>query len=178
MSTETLASTVGQLSELLAKVRPEIKAEDCDGLFAAIADSLIKNFAIKKGDNEYRFVDIEFYYYNPNIDDYRDDKEEKKVTYGRNCPAGKWFYHNSGIDLTFDSDAAKNYGGGILIRGIKNADKVVEGPKNCYYELYETTEDAFTPSAPYIVPATHIDCAVKTSTRYGLTVIIDCGGSL
>lgn len=166
-----LATTTEQLHKLLSNVVPECKEDDCDKLFKVIANSLIKNFAIKKGPELYRFTDIEFYYYDSQIDDYRDDNENKKVTYPRTCKQGQWFFHNSGIDLTFNSDADKGYGGGILIRGLRNdvTNKTFNGPKNCYNELYEIYEDAFSPSAPYIVASNHIECSVKQDKRYSLT---------
>lgn len=165
-----LATTTEQLRELLSKVVPECDDVDCNELFNVIANSLIKNFAVKKGSKLYRFTDIEFYYYDSQIDDYRDDNENKKVTYPRTCKQGQWFFHNSGIDLTFNSDADKGYGGGILIRGLRKeeANKTLNGPKNCYNELYEVYEDAFSPSAPYIVASNHIEYSVKSDKRYNL----------
>ncbi|GJG37857.1 hypothetical protein PRLR5107_31270 [Prevotella lacticifex] len=64
----------------------------------------------------------------------------------------------------------KGYGGGILIRGLRKeeANKTLNGPKNCYNELYEVYEDAFSPSAPYIVASNHIEYSVKSDKRYNL----------
>ena len=40
-------------------------------------------------------IDIEFYWFSKNHKD--------TITYPRNCNAGDWFFHNSGVDLAFDS---------------------------------------------------------------------------
>ena len=39
-------------------------SQDIEKMFSDIADSLLNNFVIKRGEKEYRFVEIEFYHNN------------------------------------------------------------------------------------------------------------------
>ena len=86
-----------------------------------IAEDLFKNYHILKGTQEYYFVNIEFYFCNKNHFDF--------ITYPRRLDEGKWFFHQSGVDLTFRSvysdygtkmvDVNKDFHfGGILVREI------------------------------------------------------------
>ena len=65
-------------------------------------------------------------------------------------PAGWWFIHDYGVDLTFNSDVKKGFGGGILIRSIEEdtTTNTITGPKNCINELWDEVVDAFSPTAP------------------------------
>jgi len=113
---------------------------------------LFENFQIEKVDEvgdvnkkkvvkRYDFVEIEFYIYN------KDHKD--CITYERDCQAGYWFFHFSGVDISFEgklenkqknskSEDENNYGGGILIRSIRdNEGHVFCGPHNCEYELFD-----------------------------------------
>jgi len=81
------------------------------------------NHIIKKGNLEYAIVEIEFYLF---TNDHQD-----VITYPRVADAGRWFFHQSGVDLTFQSrdieeDKDGNFTfeenasfGGILIRAIR-----------------------------------------------------------
>ena len=100
-----------------------------------IAQKLFDNNGIKCGDKTFRFAEIEFYYYdrekyleNPDLFKWQE------VTYPRDgYEAGQLFYHLSGIDICFDSQYNKeevNFGG-ILIRSIKDGDRIIAGPLNC-----------------------------------------------
>ena len=103
--------------------------------FKELADILFSSYVIQKGDCTYRLTDIEFYLYN-NI--HRDI-----ITYPRNCPAGYWFFHASGVDISFESHINLREGvqkpiltqeaffGGILIRGIE---KIIQGGINILFD--------------------------------------------
>ena len=98
--------------------------------FQHLASILLHDVAILKGNKKYRLTDIEFYFYCPTHQDI--------ITYPRNSKAGEWFFHSSGVDLSFESNVpmrekastgklvpcltSDSAFGGILIRGIKHID--------------------------------------------------------
>ena len=118
--------TINELKNKLSK-HVYIDKNNYATQFKEIAELLFNHAIIKKGDKEYWFTDIEFYLY---TSEHRDI-----ITYPRCCDGGQWFFHASGVDLSFESFVdfqIKNttkrempyltedaYFGGILIRGIK-----------------------------------------------------------
>jgi len=148
------------LKELLSLSKIDIKNRDnYDSFFAEIAKELMCNYVIQKGDIEYQIIEIEFYLYTPNHKDI--------ITYPRETDAGMWFFHQSGVDITFKSEniefadkkkknalmqgnGDKAVFGGILIRGIKriNDNEFFGGPQKCVYELWDQF-DAFGSTTDY-----------------------------
>ena len=115
--------------------------EEIDKIFDAIAKKLFNEYHIKKGDSTYDFLEIEFYYFDKDHPDY--------ITYPRTIGKGKWFFHNSGMDISFESSCVKdfnkkskaenNFFGGILIRSlVKNGTDVITGPQKCTWELFDS----------------------------------------
>lgn len=102
--------------------------------FEEVAKELMNGWCIKRGGSLYEIVEIEFYLYNNNHPDC--------ITYPRNMSQGRWFFHKSGVDITFESD--ENCYGGILIRGIKSQGdgRYILGPFKCVEELWPDA-DAF-----------------------------------
>ncbi len=110
--------------------------KEIDSRFKKIADTLLKDFKIQKGERKYLITDIEFYWYT--------DAHRDFITYPRNCPAGMWYFHPSGVDISFKSDISlPDKGadkrpiltpnarfGGILIRSIKPDGWEYVGKKN------------------------------------------------
>lgn len=98
--------------------------------FKEAAELLMDLCSIQKGEKEYEIVDIEFYMYNSQHPDV--------ITYPRVMDMGRWFFHSSGVDLTFHS--TPNRFGGILIRGIRNVnddnDQIL-GPQKCVDALWD-----------------------------------------
>lgn len=98
--------------------------------FKEAAELLMNLCSIQKGEKEYEIVDIEFYMYNSQHSDV--------ITYPRVMEMGRWFFHSSGVDLTFHS--TPNRFGGILIRGIRNVnddnDQIL-GPQKCVDALWD-----------------------------------------
>lgn len=98
--------------------------------FEEAARILMNLCSIQKGEKEYEIVDIEFYMYNSHHPDV--------ITYPRVMEMGRWFFHSSGVDLTFHSTPDKF--GGILIRGIRNVnddnDQIL-GPQKCVDALWD-----------------------------------------
>ena len=98
--------------------------------FDEIAKILMNKCVISKGEINYEIVEIEFYLFTHNHQDV--------ITYPRKIKPGQWFFHQSGVDLTFMSD--ENQFGGILIRGLRkiSADKrQIFGPQKCVEELWD-----------------------------------------
>ena len=129
--------------ENLLSALNEVYTTDIQSKFHEIAEKLMYNYIIKKGEARYAIVEIEFYYdspYHPDI-----------ITYPRNLSAGRWFFHQSGVDLTFDSESTildKNgyvinsreaIFGGILIRGLYDIDThaYTFGPQKCVNILWQ-----------------------------------------
>ena len=116
--------------------------------FDDIAISLMRNFQIKKTEInsfgthnvQYKIVELEFYLYNLETNDI--------PTYNRDCVAGQWFFHRSGVDIAFQTLREGNeltQFGGILIRGLeKTVDGefagYIGGPQRCCFELFNNTE--------------------------------------
>ncbi len=115
------------------------KVSDCTNynlLFNDIAQEILTNYVIKKGDKEYAIVEIEFYFYSKTHPDV--------ITYPRRVDVGHWFFHQSGVDLTFQSNGDEF--GGILIRGIKDLSDGYNffGPQKCVDVLWDSF-NAFNP---------------------------------
>lgn len=152
--------------------------------FEEIADILLNKVAIRKGDKEYWIKVIEFYLYN--------DEHKDISTYPRKCEAGQWFFHTSGVDISFESYVKTNdneYGlfqpildkesffGGILIRQIYPAGKRPEdapkyrldGPHKVEWELFDQF-DAFKElqKLPYLIPREYTSKKIYKYKRINL----------
>lgn len=119
--------TIVDLKRILENPKDLIKGDSLDmDACKKLAKALVTEFWIRKGSQHYWITDLEFYIY---TDSHRDI-----ITYPRNCEAGCWFFHDSGVDITFKSNVefAKDLKskkskpkltkdsvfGGILLRGI------------------------------------------------------------
>ncbi|MBD5250797.1 MAG: hypothetical protein HDS56_06440 [Barnesiella sp.] len=106
--------------------------------FKSIADDLLNHVFIAKDDKFYEIIDIEFYLFSHAHPDV--------ITYPRQIDGGQWYFHQSGVDLSFASD--DTVFGGILIRGIcehKDGATPIIGPLKCVDKLWDQF-DAFNPS--------------------------------
>jgi len=108
-----------------------INEEKIEEDFQRIANDLLNNWILKVGNALYRITEIEFYYSgNSHKDSYIHGHELQQQK-------GKWYFHGSGIDITFGDG---NTYGGILIRAIYKINKGEEiyfyGPLNCVQELF------------------------------------------
>lgn len=119
--------------------------------FQRIANDLLNNWVLKVEDALYRITEIEFYYKKGEFhnDSYIHGHELQKQK-------GKWYFHGSGIDLTFGDGEAY---GGILIRGIcKVNDKKIKycyGPLNCILEIFSNLSSIYKPEISFcLIPET------------------------
>lgn len=124
-----------------------------------IAENLFANYQIAKGNTRYDFEEIEFYLY---TEKHRDNNH----VYPRDCQAGEWFVHYSGVDLTFQTlkeDNKITQCGGILIRRIKKVgESSVGGPLRCLMELFNGQEE------PKLVKKERENVEPKESSRIGI----------
>ena len=112
-----------------------------------IAINLIRNFCIIKNEADsygvrqvrYNIVELEVYFYNKENDDW--------PTYNRDCVAGQWHFHRSGVDIAFQTlheGTELTQFGGVLIRGLERiVDGKVEGyiggPQRCQFEIFNSS---------------------------------------
>ena len=121
--------------------------------FFSVASRLMSDFQLVVNEHRYRLLDIEFYYYAPGIfeDVYAHRHEAQLQT-------GKWYFHGSGIDITFGNGECH---GGILIRAIGKLTgegygdrngiyKEIHGPLKVKTELFSNMGSAFNKEASYI----------------------------
>ena len=119
--------------------------------FEKIALELFNKYHIQKDNQEYYIYNLEFYFCNQHHLDI--------ITYPRQLPEGKWFFHQSGFDLTFSSKFEKDieekintekdfYFGGILIREVIKKTtpcEIFNGPCKCEWEIFDVL-DALKPN--------------------------------
>ena len=181
MDQEGLINTIKELEDKLSDPKTLISTRDKE--FANLAKSLMRNFQIKKGNNQlYWITDIEYYIY---TDSHRDI-----ITYPRNCEAGRWFFHASGVDISFKSKVSIEQHpkskkrmpyldktavfGGILIRGIIDSDGAlpISGPMKVCDALFDQFNAFDAPdNFPQIEEATiprNVQVACDEEGRYGL----------
>ena len=166
-------------------LRNEILQNGYQKTFDEIAEILLKQVAIRKGEKIFYIKDIEFYLYENNHRDI--------VTYPRICKAGQWFFHPSGIDISFESSVEVNsndyelfqpilnedaFFGGVLIRAIYPADKApsdackynLDGPHKVEWALFDSF-DAFNEVTdfPHLIECEHnIESIKKEDVRKNL----------
>jgi len=114
----------------------EIDNKDIEGSFNRIASGLMNEYVLKVENTQYRITEIEFYYRNnSHNDNYIHEHPFQKTK-------GKWYFHGSGIDITFGSEEAF---GGILLRAVYNLNsgKYIYGPINIISEIFSNIESVF-----------------------------------
>ncbi len=150
-----------------------VEINNIEQRFKEIANCLFQECCIKKGNDQYKFLEIEFYYYTKDFEDI--------ITYPRNVSSGKWFFHDSGVDITFESKCTdtdcscdrrkpnEDYFGGILIRSLlKNDKEIITGPLKCSWSLFDVI-DAFMlekEDLPLIVNNKNEEFKISTTSRY------------
>lgn len=122
--------------------------------FTKIAERLFCDYQlVVNNEHVYRLIDIEFYFFAPgSFEDVYAHKHEAQLQ------MGKWYFHGSGIDITFGNGACH---GGILIRGIasirgedtpdhKGIFKQIHGPLNVKTEIFSSMRSAFDNQPNYL----------------------------
>lgn len=108
-----------------------IYKNDVETSFSRIASELMNDWVIQVESNQYRIAELEFYYWS----EFHDDPYAHKHT--RQKEMGRWYFHGSGLDLTFGENGSY---GGILIRAIYDfkgkVKNYIYGPLNCLTELF------------------------------------------
>lgn len=138
-----------ELVAKLSKLNEILDEQSVEQEFRNIAEYLLGNCYIEQGDIEYRFLEVEFYYYSKLHQDVK-EKNGQPFVYPRQCnKAGAFFMHSSGLDICFKSiildDNKFLYGGGILLRSLLRIDPqdksmmVVTGPWDCRDALFNYT---------------------------------------
>jgi hypothetical protein len=97
--------------------------------FDVIAKELMNEHVLLVNDREFQFSEIEFYYYKKGV-------HEDMYTHKHMKKAGEWRSHNQGLDITLEGNAEQD--GGILIRGLKDGNKYINGPRNVIGLLFES----------------------------------------
>ncbi len=142
--------------------------------FQKMAECLMNDYVICKGNELYRMMEIEFYWH--------DENHQDKSVYKRNHidPLhGAWFFHFSGVDIALKNSSG-GYGG-VLIRSILNISdselKVHKGPMVCAMILFSGI-DAFnsTKLMPYITKHSMPAFTLKSTKRVGLGKNAEEGG--
>jgi hypothetical protein len=141
------------LLDLREKINSDIPQK-----FSIIAEEMFNNYEIVKSGQRYRFLEIEFYYHSAQHND--------SSTYERTCNQG-WFFHQSGVDISFNSDDKGKEYGGILIRSIENLDtkEIISGP----IRVVNTLFDYIKFNSDGSIDASSIPNIVPTKDRFNVT---------
>ena len=180
---------INNIDDLRNLLRQEwlLDGSNIEKKFQDLASILLHNVVILKGNKKYKLTDIEFYFYCPTHQDI--------ITYPRNSKAGEWFFHSSGVDLSFESNVpmrekastgklvpcltSDSAFGGILIRGIKHIDCFsdhqeekykLNGPMKVCEELFDKFDAFDNPDDfPRIILEKHNATShIKSSHRVNL----------
>jgi hypothetical protein len=134
--------------------------------FDRIASDLIKNHALVVNDQQFRFTEIEFYYYHK-------PGHEDIYTHPHQRSAGEWRFHSQGFDLTLEGDK-ETQDGGILIRGLyaltsendEASAAYVNGPRKVLMKIFEAFGSAFEPGCIQLKEAAEWDVEVYKVFRH------------
>jgi hypothetical protein len=100
-----------------------MSVETIDESIENIALKLFSDYKLQVNESFYRLIDIEFYYYAEGV-----HEDVYAHQHAAQLNSAKWYFHGSGIDITFGN--GKNFGG-ILIRAIAKIS--TEGLKAKYF---------------------------------------------
>ena len=144
-----------------------------EGDFKRIANDLLNKWVLKVEDALYRITELEFYYRNGEFhnDTYVHGHDLQKQK-------GKWYFHGSGLDLTFGEGETH---GGILIRAIYKInvgeEKYCYGPLNCILEIFSNLTSIYKPEMSFcLIPAVEDMFKIEkpiSAPRVGLNPTLD-----
>ena len=157
---EIKIKSLEDLKRILSNPLNGLAKDDLQERFEQLAKSLFEDFAIQCGDKQFRFAEIEFYYYKKG----EWNEDWNKETYPRNNKqAGELFFHYSGVDLCFRSYYNKTSAefGGILIRSLLDGNEILAGPLYCANMMLNTCQN----SMPKLVDAEHKAFLINSAKR-------------
>lgn len=131
------------------KIDLTIDRECIDKDFKRIASEIMNQWILKVESAEYRIAEIEFYF--------KSDFHEDHYTHGHilQKEMGRWYFHGSGVDLTFGS---KDMYGGILIRAIYKikSKEFIYGPLKTVTELFSNLPSIYETKLTFgLIPVTN-----------------------
>jgi hypothetical protein len=103
--------------------------------FNKIADYILLHSLLQINENQYKIVEMEFYFFGENHKD--------GYTHDHDLDGGMWRAHNSGIDITLAGESSEY--GGILLRSIKNIsdNTYINGPRKVLFEIIKNLGNVF-----------------------------------
>ncbi|MFT7036945.1 MAG: 3-methyladenine DNA glycosylase Mpg [Cyclobacteriaceae bacterium] len=118
---------MNSLHEILKVTHPNNPIAD----FERIADHILNKCILRVGNKSYRICSIEFYY--------QQEKHLDKAAHAhqRQLSCGEWYFHGSGLDITFGNETEY---GGILIQAIKEIEepfRFIAGPLKTVTTIFE-----------------------------------------
>ena len=153
--------TIAEFKQLL-NIPVEASQEAIRSRFALLAEALFRDFQIEKGGEVYDFLEIEFYFWNA--------VHQDEITYRRQCPAGMWYFHSSGVDISFASDS--NRYGGILLRSVvrvASEPEIIAGPLRLVDHLFDywdmTGDETFFQPRLVLKSQPDASCLIETTPR-------------
>ena len=178
-TTELMAILENPLDFIDSTDREEIICQ-IPNLFRKIAEMLFEGYDIHICDNKgidhfYSFAEIEFYYHKKGVL----NRDVDNCVYPRTCEAGKFLWHDTGVDICFKSecDIENYYFGGILIRSLidKESKQIIGGPGRCANELAFLCKAGKT---PHLRPKKEIDDTIILyhTIRQGIDCDVDKDG--
>ena len=125
----------------LLDIHQDASIEEIQNRFHTLADKLFNEYEILAGKESYDFLEIEFYFTN--------EAHEDTDSYARKSAAGKWFFHEYGVDINFESD--EFHYGGIYVRSLFNEKRLINGPsKVCDLLFNDIDIDGETGTLPVV----------------------------
>lgn len=156
-----LLMTIAEFKQLL-NIPVEASQEAIRSRFALLAEALFRDFQIEKGGEVYDLLEIEFYFWNA--------VHQDEITYRRQCPAGMWYFHPSGVDISFASDS--NRYGGILLRSVVRVapkPEIIAGPLRLVDHLFDywdmTGDDVSFQPRLVLKSQPDASCLIETAPR-------------
>jgi len=143
--------------------------ENIEKSFERISKELFNNYSLKINDLTFHFTELEFYYFYKGV-------HEDNNTHKHELSFGRWRCHDSGIDITLESNVLKKtdpeFYGGILIRGLKQVSTrtYINGPIRIKFHFFNCLKDVMNSnSGIYIDPCPHqVNREIYKTTRQGI----------
>jgi len=145
-----------EILKKLLDIHPNASFEEVQNRFYTLANKLLNDYEILKNNEAYDFLEIEFYFTN--------EAHEDPTVYVRKSAAGKWLFHEYGVDINFESD--EMHYGGILIRSLSNSKQIINGPfKVCDLLFSDIDIDGETKTLPVIRKKAHPNSVIPRAIQ-------------